>query len=186
VLHVFPNSPAAAAGLARGDGLLQVAGIAATSLPALQEHLLQAKPGDTVPLKIVRGGEPRDVSVSLQPRPDRPRLSGADALRYYGDLDIEARGDELVVRSVESGSLPAQVRIAAGDVLKSVLSKKDWEHGAADNSRWRPVKSLEDLESRLETAYSDLDFALGLRFKAKDGSKREIFVWEYLTPTPAL
>jgi hypothetical protein len=127
------------------------------------------------------------VNVTLQARPDRPRLSGADALRYFGNLEIEPRGDELVVKTVPPGSLPAEARLAAGDVLKSVLSKKDWEHGAVDNSRWRSVKSLEDLESRLETAYSDIDFALGLRFKAaKDGTKREMYVWEILTPTPAL
>jgi S1-C subfamily serine protease len=186
VEHVFPNSPAAAAGLVRGDGLLEVGGSAATTLPALQQRLMQNKPGDTLPLKIARGGEPRDVNVTLQPRPDRPRLSGADALRYFGDLEIEMRGDELVVGTVESGSQPAGARIASGDVLKSVLSKKDWEHGAVDNSRWRSVKSLEELESRLETAYSDFDFALGLRFKGKDGAKREMYVWEILTPTPAL
>ena len=186
VEHVFPNSPAATAGIARGDGLIQVGGGPAMSLPSVQEKLLQTKPGDTLSVRIARAGETKDLNLTLQARPDRPRLSGADALRYFGDLEIETHGDELVVTTVESGSQPADFRIAAGDVLKSVLSKKDWEHGAVDNSRWRSVRSFEELESRLETAYSDFDFALGLRFKAKDGAKREMYIWEILTPTPAL
>jgi hypothetical protein len=47
------------------------------------------------------------------------------------------------------------------------------------------VHTLADLEERLATAYSDLDFALGARFRSKDGIKREIYVWEILTPTAA-
>lgn len=78
------------------------------------------------------------------------------------------------------------MEVTLGDVLQSVLSKKDWAHGAKDNSRWRSVHTTPELEARLETAYSDLDFCLGLRFRSKDGTKREMLVWEILTPTAAL
>jgi len=185
--QIFPGSAAAAAGLKRGDGLLKVQGEEASSLPRLQERLLAAKAGEAVAVEVMRAGEARSFTLSLTPRPEKPRLAGIDALRFFGDLDIVAgEGDRLVVASVTPGSELAHIKVAPGDVLQSVLSKKDWTHGAKDNSRWRSVRTVADLEARLETAYSDLDFGLGLRFRSKDGTKREMFVWEILTPTAAL
>ena len=140
---------------------------------------------------IRSGAAPRadvqQVAVTLSPRPERPRLTGIDALRFFAGLDLVPQGDDrLVVASVVPGSELAHYKVAAGDVLQSVLSKKDWLHGAKDNSRWRSVHTVSDLETRLETAYSDLDFSLGLRFKSKDGTKRELYLWEILSPTAAL
>ena len=185
--QVFPGSPAAAAGLKRGDGLLKVQDEEVSTLPRVQGRLLSLKSGDRVSLEIERGDQVVHITTTLSPRPDRPRLAGIDALRFFGDLEIvPGQDDRLVVASVSPGSELAHYKVAAGDVLQSVLSKKDWEHGAKDNSRWRSVHTVADLESRLETAYSDLDFYLGLRFKSKDGTKRELFLWEILTPTAAL
>lgn len=186
VEHVFPESPAAAAGLKRGDGLVALAGEPIASLVSAQRRLLAAAPGERVALGLVRAAGPASAEVTLRPRPDRPRLSALDALRFFGDLEIVPRGEELVVGAVRPGTTPSYYKVATGDGLKSVLSKKDWEHGARDNSRWRSVRSVEDLEERLATAYSDLDFAVGLRFRGRDGGKREMYVWEILTSTPAL
>jgi membrane-associated protease RseP (regulator of RpoE activity) len=186
VEHVFPDSPAAAAGLKQGDGLLEIAGEPIVSLAKAQQRLLAAAPGDHIALGLVRASGPATAEVTLRPRPDRPRLSALDALRFFGDLEIDARGEDLVVGTVRTGSTPSYYKVASGDTLKSVLSKKDWEHGATDNSRWRSVRTVADLDERLATAYSDLDFAVGLRFRAKDGGKREMYLWEILTPTPAL
>src|SRR5262245_946262 len=185
--QIFPQSPAAAAGLKRGDGLLKVQGEDASSLTRLQQSLLASKPGDSVAVDVTRSGEAAHVAVTLAPRPDKPRLTGIDALRFFGDVDVvPAQGDRLVVATVVPGSALARLKVAPGDILQSVLSKKDWVHGAKDNSRWRSVRTVADLEARLATAYSDLDFCLGLRFKAKDGAKRELLLWEILTPTGAL
>lgn len=186
VEHVFPGSPALAAGLKRGDGLVGLGGDPITTLARVQERILAAHPGDTLSLSVLHGKEAVKVDVPLAPRPDRPRLSAIDALRFFGDLEVEAHGEDLVVTKVHSGSSPAYWKVTSGDVLKSILSKKDWEHGATDNSRWRAVKTVQDLEERLATAYSDFDFTVGLRFKTKDGAKREMYVWEILTPTAAL
>ncbi|HYS05687.1 MAG TPA: trypsin-like peptidase domain-containing protein [Candidatus Dormibacteraeota bacterium] len=185
--QIFPGSPAAAAGLKRGDGLLKVQDEEVSTLPRVQERLLSMKTGEPVALEIMRGADVQHVAVTLSPRPERPRLAGIDALRFFAGLDLIPQGDDrLVVASVVPGSELVHYKIAAGDVLQSVLSKKDWLHGAKDNSRWRSVHTVSDLETRLETAYSDLDFALGLRFKSKDGTKRELYLWEILTPTAAL
>jgi S1-C subfamily serine protease len=186
VEQVFPGSPAAAAGLRRGDGLLRVGGDEAASLPRLHLKLLGATSGDVLTLDIARGAETRALSVTLAPRPDKPRLAGLDALRYFGGLNLGSNGDRLVVESVLPGSEAAVQKIVAGDVLLGVLSKKDWVDGAKDNSRWRSVRTVEDLEERLKTAYSDLDFCVGLRLRNKAGIRREILLWDILTPTGAL
>ena len=185
--QIFPGSPAAGAGLRRGDGLLKLQAEDAGTLPRLQERLLGAKAGDAVTVEVTRSGQILSFSLTAAARPDKPRLTGIDALHFFGGLDLVPRdGDKLIVASVTPGSEVAHYKIGPGDVLQSVLSKKDWAHGAKDNSRWRSVHTVADLESRLETAYSDLDFCLGLRFRAKDGSKRDLFVWQILTPTAAL
>ena len=138
-------------------------------------------------MEVTRSGQILSFSLTAAARPDKPRLTGIDALHFFGGLDLVPRdGDKLIVASVTPGSEVTHYKIGPGDVLQSVLSKKDWAHGAKDNSRWRSVHTVADLESRLETAYSDLDFCLGLRFRAKDGSKRDLFVWQILTPTAAL
>jgi len=185
--QIFPGTPAAAVGLKRGDGLLKVQDEEVATLPQVQQRLLSMTTGEPVALEIARGGEVLHVSATLSLRPERPRLAGIDALRFFGNLELAPKDDDkLVVISVAPGSEIAHFKVAAGDVLQSVLSKKDWLHGAKDNSRWRSVHTVADLEARLETAYSDLDFCLGLRFKSKDGTKRELYLWEILTPTAAL
>ena len=53
----------------------------------------------------------------------------------------------------------------------------------------RPAKVVQlevRRKARLETAYSDLDFCLALRFKSKDGTKRELPLCQILSPTGAL
>jgi S1-C subfamily serine protease len=187
VEQVFPGSPASGAGLKPGDGLLKVASEEVSTLPRLHERLLGAPPGEKVEVEVSRAGQSRAFEVTLTPRPDKPRLAGIDALRFFAGLQLAPREDDrLVVATVAPGSYLARLKIAPGDVLQSVLSKKDWVQGAKDNSRWRSVRTVADLEARLETAYSDLDFCLGLRFRSKDGTKHELLLWEILTPTAAI
>jgi S1-C subfamily serine protease len=187
VEQVFPDSPAAAAGVRRGDGLLKIDGEAATTLPRLHERLLGAKPGDKVSLSTRRKEETLQPVVTLAARPEKPRLSGQDSLRFFGGVGIGARSDNtLVVEEVTPGSTTAGSKIGPGDVLLSVLSKKDWEHGAKDNTRWRSVRTMAEIEERVATGYSDLDFCLGLRFKTKKGEKEEVLVCKFLTQTGPL
>jgi S1-C subfamily serine protease len=185
--QVFPGSPAAAAGLRRGDGLLKVQDEEITTLTRLQHRLLTTRPYDSVAVEVTRAGGPLKLSLTAALRPARPRLSGIDALRFFGNLELDSKdGKRLVVASITPGSALARLKVVPGDVLRSVLSKKDWTHGAKDNARWRRVRTVAELETRMETAYSDLDFFLGLRFRSHDGEKRELFLWEILTPTAAL
>src|SRR5262249_6446250 len=167
--------------------LLKIQEEGVSTLALAQKRLLSMKAGESVGLQVARGAEVLNLTATMSERPERPRLAGIDALRFFGNVEGTPQGDDrIVVATVAPGSELAHDKIAAGDVLQSVLSKKDWLHGAKDNSRWRSVHTVADLETRMETAYSDLDFCLGLRFKTKDGTKREVFLWEILSPTGAL
>ena len=187
VEQVFPESPAAVAGLRRGDGLMKINGGEVVSLVGAQRTLLTGRPGEPVDLVVNRGGEILKVALTLVPRPAKPRLSGVDSLRFFGEVEVAPGEDgRLAVTAVTPGSYTARAKIAPGDELQKVLTKKDWDHGPKDNARWRSVRSVGDLESYLANAYSDFDFFVGVRFRCKDDTKRELFLWEFLTPTGAL
>lgn len=64
VAGVLPGSPAEAAGLRRGDIILQVNGKEVNSLPELMTALSAVNQGDEVRLQILRGDESRTLTVT--------------------------------------------------------------------------------------------------------------------------
>jgi len=69
IRHVFPGTPASAAGLHLGDVITQADGQAVTDNDALNS-LIQAKGvGSQLTLRVVRDGTPRTVVVTLRERP---------------------------------------------------------------------------------------------------------------------
>jgi 2-alkenal reductase len=66
---VFPDSPAAQAGLQEGDIVVAVDGERIDTESDLSSFLLPHAPGDTVTLTIVRNGEEQDVDVTLAELP---------------------------------------------------------------------------------------------------------------------
>jgi S1-C subfamily serine protease len=187
VEDVFPESPAQAAGLRRGDGLLKLQGEVPGTLAVVQSKLLQAKAGERWVAEVQREGKSVPLEVVLAQRPDRPRLTGRDALRLYGGFEIQAESDSrLVISRVHAGSEASGSKLKPGDALTSFFTKKDLSHVERSDARWRSVKDMADLEEQIQRAYSDLDFFLGLKFRCKDGEKRMLFLYEMLTATKAL
>lgn len=65
-----PNGPAAQAGLQQGDVIVGLGGVAVQGLQDLQNALTtKFKPGDTVDVKVNRGGTEQTVKVTLAERP---------------------------------------------------------------------------------------------------------------------
>jgi len=187
VEDIFPASPAAVSGLRRGDGIVKLQGNEFTSLAAVQVPLLEAHPGDTWSVELVRDGKRMPLELTLKERPASPRLAVPDALRFYGGLEIATGGPSgLTVSRVLSGTEASVAKLGPGDVLTSLYTKKDMVHVERSDARWHGVKDLQDLEVQVPRAYGDLDFALGLKFRCKDGEKREIFLYYPLTATNAL
>jgi len=109
-----------------------------------------------------------------------------DSLRFFGGLEIAAKAQAgLVVTRVAQGSEAGDAGIRTGHVLSSLLIKKDWGQAQRDDARWRSVHDLEALEKLMPLAYSDLDFFLGMRLKASDGTKQDLFLSSLLVATPA-
>jgi S1-C subfamily serine protease len=69
---VFPNSPAAAAGLQTGDVITAVDGKKVDAESDLADHILPHQPGDKITLTVMRGGSQMDVSVTLGTLPAQP------------------------------------------------------------------------------------------------------------------
>ncbi|MEH2416845.1 HhoA/HhoB/HtrA family serine endopeptidase [Nostoc sp.] len=63
VMRVVPNSPAASAGIRRGDVILQVDGKAITSAEQLQNVVEDSRLGQVLQLKVQRGNQTQQLSV---------------------------------------------------------------------------------------------------------------------------
>jgi S1-C subfamily serine protease len=74
IIGVTPASPAEAAGLLVGDLLLEFDGQPTASVDELLDLLTDRRVGQEVTARVLRGGEPREVRITVG---DRPRGSGA-------------------------------------------------------------------------------------------------------------
>ncbi len=70
VSHVDPDSPAARAGIARGDILLSMDGESLNSSQSLLDLMRERTPGDQVSLTFLHGDEFREATVELESRQD--------------------------------------------------------------------------------------------------------------------
>jgi S1-C subfamily serine protease len=71
IIDVQPDSPAAAAGLLIGDIIVSLGGTPISEPGELRAVLRPQQVGETVTASVVRGGEPRDVRVTVGERPRR-------------------------------------------------------------------------------------------------------------------
>jgi serine protease Do len=114
VAEVEPRSPAAAAGLARGDLITRVGGHEVQSRDEFEDRIAAHGAGERVTVTVRREGGSEDVEMAVAAFPD----ADADQLlwRLLG-LDVkEARG-ALVVERVRQGSPAARIGVERGDRL---------------------------------------------------------------------
>jgi S1-C subfamily serine protease len=66
---VRPDSPAAEAGLQRGDIIVQIGDMEIASVQDYMVILSEAEPGDTAPVRVIRDGQPVELEVTFgEPR----------------------------------------------------------------------------------------------------------------------
>ena len=68
IVSVETGGPAESAGLMLGDVIVTVDGAEVGQVEQLQERLTGDRVGRTIPVRVVRGGEPRDVGVTVGER----------------------------------------------------------------------------------------------------------------------
>ena len=151
VSDVSPNSPAQAAGLQRGDIILEVNGKPMTDSNQLRMTISMMQPGSEAKLKVVHGGSQRDVTIKLRELPteqaennnqtdDQQRASaGIEVANLTPDmaqqLNLPATTTGVVVKRVSPSSPLADSGLREGDVVQEV--------------NHQPVKNVSDFYSAM-------------------------------------
>jgi S1-C subfamily serine protease len=138
VEEVLPEGPAAAAGIARRDVIVQYDGQAVREDSKFRLMVGATPVGKTVPVVVMRDGKEKRLNVTLVERPEEDVVASApapessawlgihvedaragDARRQYS-LDRGQAG--VVVTGVDEGS-PAAERLQEGDVITEVYTQ---------------------------------------------------------------
>lgn len=135
---VTPGSPAAKAGIQRGDVILELNGKPVTSQDELSVRISETPPGTPVHLKIFRNGQSQNVTVTLNQLTEKEEqaatgesagaaltgvqvenLSQQDAQQ----LGLPATTQGVVVTQVDPSSQAAAADLERGDVIQEVNRK---------------------------------------------------------------
>jgi serine protease Do len=152
---VSSNSPAQAAGIQRGDIILDVNGQPVTNSIQLRMNISMMQPGTEVTLKYLRNGEVRDATVKLAEMPSgsakanssnneggSQALSGVNVSNLDADtaqqLGIPSTTKGVVVTSIDPSSQMADSGLQQGDVIQEV--------------NHQPVNNVSEFESAVRKA----------------------------------
>ena len=139
IADVEPDSPAARAGLQKGDIITQLDGQPILDARALTLGVSQKPPGSKVKLTILRDGKSQDVTATLGEMPARnaqggsqgqgqnqsgSALDGVQADNLTPDiaqqLRLPAGTQGVVITNVAGGSAAAEAGLQRGDVIQEV------------------------------------------------------------------
>ncbi|WMI70552.1 DegQ family serine endoprotease [Aminobacterium sp. MB27-C1] len=142
ISDVVPDSPAAKAGLQRGDVIVSVNGNKIENHQDLVFRIRQSMAGDAVTLNVIRKGKKEDFSVKLtevssamEEDIEGQSSKNSEMLRKAG-LEVSnvttqlrsrynlQKNDGVVVTSVEPGSFSARAGIREGDLILEVNGTK--------------------------------------------------------------
>src|SRR5262249_19429490 len=117
VRAVYPNSPAARAGIREGDQIVSVDGTPIDSDEAFETALSTRGPGR--PLKVLVRSRSGDRTVTLQGETPPPGL-GLRVLRDELGISVRSATDGLRITVLDRDGLAAQAGLKTGDVLLSI------------------------------------------------------------------
>lgn len=152
VAEVTPGSPAAKAGLERGDIILGLNGEAINGPEDLSVNVSQIAPGSTVHLKIARNGQTRDLTATLGEMEEKNADKSAKEEKSSTNLGIQVDNltpsiarelgvnsttTGVVVTSVNPSSAAAAAGLQEGDVIQEVNRK--------------PVKNVSEYRQALQS-----------------------------------
>jgi len=117
VRTVYPNSPAARAGVHDGDQIVSVDGTPIDSQEAFETQLSTRGPG--LPMKIVLRSRQGERTVTVQGE-SPPQGIGVQILREDIGIALRRATDGYRIASVDRDSLAAQAGLRSGDVLLGI------------------------------------------------------------------
>ncbi|MGH9728034.1 MAG: Do family serine endopeptidase [Candidatus Acidiferrales bacterium] len=141
---VTPNSPAAKAGLKRGDIILALNGEPINSYGDLTARIASTAPGTSVQLKVFRDGKTFELPVTLGQLPEQGETAASSEAGGSGEnsskalegvqvenvtpeiaqqLNLPASAHGVVVDSVDQSSAAAEAGLRRGDVIVEVNHK---------------------------------------------------------------
>jgi S1-C subfamily serine protease len=134
ISQIYPASPAAQAGLVKGDVILTLDGFPITDSNGLRYRVVTHRPGDMVNVRYWRSGTIHDAATRIALPPDQGRDEGAitslnpmqgakvanitPALADEMQMNFMAKG--VVVTAVEPASQAARFGIQTGDIVRQL------------------------------------------------------------------
>ncbi|MBO0858162.1 MAG: DegQ family serine endoprotease [Chloracidobacterium sp.] len=136
--EVTPDGPAAKAGLAQGDVITELNGARVDDSRDLRLKISQIAPGSAINLKLIRDGNPRDVTITLGELPnekldaDAGKKEGGSPDELDGlsvedlnpqtarQLELPTNTSGVVVTGVDDGSRADDAGLRNGDVIQQV------------------------------------------------------------------
>jgi len=120
VAEVSADSPAAQAGVQRGDVLLKLNGSAVKDDDTLRDLLRTKSAGEAVKLSLMRKDKPLEVTATLAPlsRPLPPEMPRR--VRLGVQVAAAKEGDGVTIERVFPGSAAEKAKLKAGEVLLKI------------------------------------------------------------------
>ena len=119
IASVMPESPAAAAGVVRGDILLEIDDKALERPADLERHLDELEPGDEVELKVLHGDDLRTLKATLGDRHGQPYLGLIPCDGLPKEIEVALARPPVIVEVMPDG--PAeQAGLQEGDIIIAV------------------------------------------------------------------
>jgi serine protease Do len=126
ISQVYPGSPAAQSGLAKGDVLLSVDGFAVQDSNSLRYRIVTHRPGDNVSIRFLRSGAAHDAIVRIALPPDQGRgedvidgpnpMQGARVANLTPALADELQMDMMAKGVVVTAVCPGATRTEFADL----------------------------------------------------------------------
>lgn len=139
IAHIVDDSPAEEAGLAEGDLVMSVNGVALDERGALREALQDSAVGDEVTVDYVRGPSEATATVTLGDPSERPEPPAAEDVPWLGaSLVRYEAGEGVLVRSVQADGPADDAGLKAADVVTSI-------NGEAIDEFWQAREVLREL-----------------------------------------
>ncbi len=135
VAKVEENTPASKAGLKNGDVIEEFNGTAVSSVAKFRIAVAECKVGSTVPVKIIRNKQEKNLSVQLEAYPDDDVASKTDesgkssvatgltieSLDSQTAKSLKVTGDKgVIISRIEPNSPASKAGLSIGDVIMQI------------------------------------------------------------------